>query len=156
MPKETMHRCAADNEYLHRDFHGALSCGIQYLHDHFGAEAVRDYLRTFTRTFHAPLRARILANGLDAIEEHFRRLYEIEGGEVVFERSDDRELVIRVAACPAVRHIRGRGLLPAELFRETTATVNRALCEGTEFEADLIEYDAQTGRSVQRFFRRAP
>ena len=40
MPKEKMRRKAADNPYLHKDFHGALSCGMEYLHARFGAEAV--------------------------------------------------------------------------------------------------------------------
>lgn len=155
MPKETMRRRAADNRYLHKDFHSALSCGIAYLHEHFGAESVRNYLHTFARSYYAPLRGQILTRGLDAIEEHFRKLYETEGGDVLFERSEN-ELVIRVAACPAVQHIRGRGLPVAELFYETTATVNRALCEGTPFVAELVEYDPETGRSVQRFSRRTP
>ena len=28
---------------VHKDFHGALSRGIEYLHEHYGADAVREY-----------------------------------------------------------------------------------------------------------------
>ena len=79
-----MRRLAAYNDYLHNDFHGALSCGIEYLHTHFGEEAVRNYLREFTLTFHAPLRQALRERGLDALQDHFEDLYRKEGGEADF------------------------------------------------------------------------
>ena len=63
----------------------------------------------------------------------------------------EERLVIRVPACPAVRHMRRQGYPVARLFHETTRTVNEALCEGTPFCAELAEYDPETGRSVQIF-----
>jgi hypothetical protein len=152
--REVLHRQAAESAYFHQDFHGALSCGIEYLHGHFGENAVREYLREFTLTFYAPLRQALRMKGLVALKEHFEALYRLEGGEVQFELSDD-ELVIRVAACPAVRHMRARGYPVARLFHETTRTVNEALCEDTPYAAELVRYDPPTGRSVQRFSRRA-
>ena len=49
---------------------------------------------------------------------------------------------------------REHGYTVARLFVETTRTVNEALCEGTPFIAELLEYDDETGRGVQRFTRR--
>jgi len=154
MPKQVMHRQAADNEYLHKDFHGALSCGIDYLHEHYGEDAVRGFLRDFALSFYAPLREELRERGLAALKDHFQRLYEVEGGDVEFELSND-ELVVRVAACPAVTHMREHGYPVARLFHETSATVNQALCEDTPFAAELVEHDPETGRSVQRFYRSA-
>ncbi len=153
MPKEVMKRRGADNPYLHKDFHGALSTGIDYLDQKFGEEAVREYLREFTNSFYAPLKQEIRECGLSAIKEHFEKVYEVEGGAVEMEMTDD-ELVIRVAACPAVMHMREHGYPVARLWHETTRTVNEALCEQTPFAAELVEYDEPTGRSVQRFYRR--
>jgi hypothetical protein len=150
-----MDRRAADNAYFHRDFHGALSCGIEYLQDHYGETAVREYLREFALTFYAPLRAALQANGLVALKDHFEAIYRLEGGEVQFELSAD-ELVIRVAACPAVQYMRTQGHPVARLYHETTRTINEALCEGSPFVAEQLEYDSQTGRNVQRFSRRLP
>ncbi len=150
-----MRRTSRDNRYLHRDFHGALSVGIEYVHENYGPEAVREYLWQFARTFYAPLTESLKRRGLVALEEHFRTIYELEGGEVRFLSSED-ELRIEVEACPAVMHMRKQGYPVARLFRETTDTVNRAICDGTPFAAELIEYDEQTGRSVQRFYRRKP
>ena len=69
-----------------------------------------------------------------------------------FDRSEN-ELRIEVDACPAVTHMRKEGYPVARLFRETTETVNRAICHETPFAADLLEYDDETGRSIQRFYR---
>lgn len=152
MVKEIMDRRASDNVYLHKDFHGALNAGIEYLHEHYGADAVRDYLRQFTIVYYAPLISRMKNEGLSALKEHFEKIYEIEGGGIKISFSED-ELVIDVKVCPAVLHIWSQGYPVARLFLETTKTVNEALCEGTPFTAELIEYDEKTGRSVQRFYR---
>ncbi len=153
MASEIMHRAASDNAYLHKDFHGALSAGIEYLHETYGDEAVRQYLRQFARAFYSPLTHSLADRGLIALEEHFRKVYEIEGGAVRFERSAS-ELRIEVEACPAVMHMREHGYSVARLFRETTESVNQAICEGTPFAAELVAYEEETGRSVQRFYRR--
>ena len=153
MTKQVMHREAGDNAYLHPDFHGALSAGIEYLHQRYGAQAVREYLWQFARTFYAPLTESLRNRGLIALEEHVRRIYDLESANVRFCRSDD-ELRITVDACPAVTHMHERGYTVARLFHETTDTVNRAICHGTPFDAELLDYDEQTGRGVQRFYRR--
>ena len=154
MAKERMTRGASDNEYLHRDFHGALSAGIEYLDRRYGEDAVREYLCRFTRAFYAPLIHALNARGLIALKEHFEKMYGLEGGDVRMAFSED-ELVVRVDACPAVTHMREHGYPVARLFHETTKTVNETLCEDTPFAAEWVEYDEQTGRSVQRFFRRS-
>ncbi len=153
MARHVMERRAADNPYLHKDFHSALHGGIVYLHQHYGEAAVRDYLREFSRRWHAPLRQRLLAEGLGALRQYFETLYSVEGATVHVEQTAD-ELVLRVDACPAVMHLRRRGEEVSPLYSETTRTVNEALCEDTPYSAELVAYDPQTGGSIQRFRRR--
>ena len=155
MAKQVMRREASDNVYLHKDFNGALSVGIDYLQENFGEEAVREYLRDFTNAYFAPLKEEIKQRGLAPLKEYFEELYDKEGGEVQITISDD-ELIIRVAACPAVTHMRQHDYPVAQMFLETTRTVNETLVEGTDFAVELVEYDDETGRSVQRFYRRQP
>ena len=154
MTKEVITRNASDNEYLHKDFHGALSAGIEYLHSRYGEQAVRDYLHRFAAAFYAPLKRALNEHGLAALKKHFETIYAVEGGTVRFSLSDD-ELTLTVDSCPAVMHMRQQGYSIARLFYETTKTVNEAICEGTAYAFELVEYDPQTGRSVQRFYRRA-
>jgi len=155
MAKEIMDRRASDNVYLHMDFHGALSAGIEYLHDRFGGEAVGEYLHDFALSYYAPLTDRLKREGLSVLRDHFRDLYDREGGEATIELHRD-ELSITVEACPAVTHMRNNGYPVARLFRETTATVNEAVCEGTPYAFELLGYDEETGASRMRFFRREP
>jgi len=152
MPKEVMHRSASDNVYLHKDFHGALSAGIEYLDTRYGEQAVREYLRRFASAYYAPLKEDLRQRGLVALKEHFEKLYEREGGEIDVSLGAD-ELLVRVKACPAVAHMRARNYPVARLWHETTRSVNEALCEGTGFSGELLQYDPQTGRAVMRFRR---
>ena len=155
MAREVMERRASDNVYLHKDFHGALSAGIEYLEKQYGEEAVREYLRRFTLSYYAPLRKDIEKRGLIALKEHFEKMYRREGTAVEI-RFTGEELVLSVASCPAVTHMRAGGYPVARLFSETTRTVNETLCEGTPFAAELIFYDEATGKSIQRFSPRHP
>ncbi len=153
MPKEVMERSASDNEYLHRDFHGALSTGIAYLQEKYGDDSVRDYLRRFTLAHYAALREDVQARGLVALAEHFQRVYATEGASARIRCSDD-EMVIELDECPAVMHMREHGYAIAPMWVETTRAVNEALVEGTVFRAELVDYDELTGARVERFFRR--
>jgi hypothetical protein len=153
MAKRTMTRSAADNPYLHKDFHGALSTGIAYLHERYGAEAVRAYLRQFAAAYYAPLTAEITRRGLSALREHLERIYAIEGQPVTITGTDD-ELWLDVPHCPAVTHMRAQDYPVAELFYETSQTVYQTICAGTPFAAEMLAYDPATGRARFRFARR--
>ena len=153
MTKEVMERNASDNEYLHKDFHGALSNGLTYLAQRYGEQAVRDYLRQFALPFYAPLTEDIKNRGLKALQEHFEKIYATEGGEIEIDFTEEC-MELRVKRCPAVTHMREKGYQISPLFYETERTVNKTICEGTPFEAELVEYDTETGKSVQRFSRR--
>lgn len=155
MAKIVMRRTASDNEYLHKDFHGALSTGIEHLHMTYGEEAVREYLRGFARSFYADVNQALRSRGLAALREHFERMYTAEQAHIRMDLSED-ELLLTVETCPAVEHMRGHGYSVARLFVETDRAVNEALCEGTPFAYEMLEYDASTGRSRQRFYRRTP
>ena len=153
MAKEIMVRHACDNEYLHKDFHGALSVSLDYLLEKYGDESVREYLSQFAASYYAPLIKNLKSIGLIALKEHFEKLYAVECGQVSIDYSDD-ELILNIEACPAVTHMRQHGYSVSKLFSETSNTVNRTICEETPFEFEMLEYDEEIGKSVQRFYRR--
>ena len=155
MAKEIIRRSAADNFYLHKDFHGALSVGLAYLEQHFGADAVSEYLRQFALTFYAPLSQAIRERGLIALHEHLEQIYALEGGGIQLTCSQD-ELLLEVERCPAITHMRRQGYAVAPLFYETSRTVYAAICESTPFVSEWLRYDRQTGGCAVRFHRRQP
>jgi hypothetical protein len=153
--KEVMERSAADNAYMHKDFHGALSRALIYLQERYGDDAVRDYLHQFARSFYAPLTRAVTVRGLVALKEHYERIYAMEGG-VVDITLGDGEMVMSAPANPAVVYLRQNGQPVAPLFGETIRTVSAAICEGTPYTAAVLSYDEATGGSVVRFARRRP
>jgi len=75
MAREVMRRQAADNEYRHPDFHGALSTALEYLHRQYGEQAVREYLHRFARAYYAPLTAAIAREGLAPLRAHLEAVF---------------------------------------------------------------------------------
>lgn len=153
MAKLKIDRSASDNAYLHKDFHGALSTGIEYVRLRYGDQAVRDYLRQFALNWFKPLTAALREKGLPALRAHYERIFALEGGEVRFTETAD-ELVLDVRLNPAVTHMKAHGYAVSPLFHESVGTVGKTLCEGTPFDAELVRYDSETGAYLQRFFRR--
>jgi hypothetical protein len=154
MTKEIMRRKASDNEYLHRDFHGALSEGLNYLEEQFGPESVKEYLYKFARNYYAPLTRDIQERGLEAIEEHLQKIYSAEGAMFEIEWNND-QLVFRLESSPAMNHMKENGYRVARLWSETDHTVFRAIVEGTDFDYEPLRYDEPTGRMVVHFTRKA-
>ncbi len=155
MSIETMRRQASDNVYLHQDFHGALSTGIDYLHRRYGSTAVREYLHAFADRYYAPVARELAERGLDALRDFFAAEYAREGGSVSF-TEEPNALMMEIAACPVRTFLRKGGFTVAEMFTETDFAVWRAVCAGTLYAMEVLDYDANEGRARVRFVRRGP
>ncbi len=148
-------RRAADNKYLHRDFHCALDQGLAYLGARYGGAAVEEYLYRFAEGYYAPLIAEAKARGLSAIRDHILGVYETEEapGNVRCSLTEDG-LAVSVSACPAVAYMRSVGYEPSEWYVGTTSTVNRAVADALGLSFALLSYDQATGAAEYRFFAR--
>lgn len=142
---------ASDNVYLHKDFHGAMCYGIKYLDDTLGAEATRAYLEQFARAFYAPLIERLKAEGLGALEKHWREVFEREEGDFKLEYQGET-LVLTVKECPAIAHLKQQEQLFTKRFCETTVVVNETICRAAGY-ACSCEYQPGEGKCVQKFRR---
>ncbi|MHC4871653.1 MAG: hypothetical protein ACYTFY_07400 [Planctomycetota bacterium] len=151
MPKEVMDRNAADNEYLHPDFHGALSASLIYVKKNFGNESVKEYVRKFAHKYHKKLIEKIKSEGITALKKHYTELYKTEKGQVSFEEKEN-ELIMKVPECPAVTHMRKSNYEVADCWVETESAYNEALCEGSKYSYEMVEYNAENGASIQRFY----
>jgi len=65
----------SDNEYLHKNFHGALCYAIKYLDTIFCEQATEDYLVQVGKTYFTPLSEKLKKEGLTALEDHWRRIF---------------------------------------------------------------------------------
>lgn len=139
---------------VHKDFHGALSFGLQFVEDHYGADGVRDFLRGLASTVYKPLVEDLKEHGLPALSRHWHTVFDLEGGEIEL-IVEEEVLVLTVKRCPAVCHMREHGYRVAGHFCEHTRIVNEAICEAAGY-ASSVEYDQEAGRCVQRFWRVSP
>lgn len=139
---------------VHKDFHGALSYGLQFLEERHGREALEAFLGGLAGTVYRPLVDNLRARGLNALEDHWRRIFDLEEGGYAITR-EDGALVLTVTRCPAIHHMRGHGYGVAAHFCESTRLVNEAVCAAAGY-ACSTEYDQEHGRCVQRFWRAAP
>jgi len=137
---------------LHKDFHGVLSHIIQHVADNYGPEELRGGLRRIGRVCYAPLSERLRRDGLVALEEHWRHVFELEDGQFSLSYEDGGQvLVLQVHCCPALAYLREKGQPVADRFCEHTRYVNEGLCHAAGYECST-EADQARGRCTQRFW----
>jgi hypothetical protein len=139
---------------VHQDFHGALSYGLQFVEEHCGPAGLRDFLAGLADSVYRPLVDALRTRGLEALEDHWRTVFDLEQGEIEMRR-DGAALVLNVRRCPALHHMRAHGYAVADHFCEHTRITNEAIC-GAAGYASSVEYDQSEGRCVQRFWRAQP
>jgi len=140
---------ASDNEYLHRDFHGALAYALKYLDENFGPAATTEFLQQVGSTCFAPLSQQLRQEGLPALENHWRTIFEKEGGRFTL-KYEGETLVLQVHECPAMAHLKQTQQLFTERFCESTVVVNETICQNAGFRATCA-YEPGQGRCIQKF-----
>ena len=150
---KTMTRAAADNKYLHRDFHVSTDIGINYIGTHYGNEGVVEYLRRYATSFLSPLVEEIKKDGLVALKRYFEDLYmQEEMPEVLHTVLSDGLLEVTIDRCPAVTFMRKSGHTPSKWYIETVNTVYKTVAEATGIGFELLYYHTEDGSSSYRFF----
>ena len=151
---EIMDRKSSQNEYFHQDFHISMNKGIQYLSDTYGEDEVKAYLRRYARRVYAALIERIRREGLAPLEAMIRTSYRREKAEDALETQlDDRRLTVSVSRCPAVGHLREKGVEVSPQFPMTTTEVMRTLAEEGGLRFAMDKYDPLTGAARYHFDR---
>jgi hypothetical protein len=136
---------------VHKDFHGALSYGIQFLVDNYGMDGLKKYLRGLAKSVYAPLAKDLKEDGLCAIRKHYEDIFTLEGGKFEFREEDDT-LVFDVKECPAIAHMKAQGYEISPHFCEHTRILNEAICNEAGYSSS-VDYNQEEGRCVQRFWK---
>jgi hypothetical protein len=137
------------DENVHKDFHGAMSFGLEFLERHYGAEGTEEFLSGLAGTVYRDLVNDLRERGIDALRDHWQHIFAIEEGEAEFEMEGET-LVLRVHRCPAIHHMKAHGYKIAPHFCEHTRIVNDAICQAADYLAE-VESDQSAGACVQRF-----
>lgn len=142
-------RKSSDNEYLHKDFHGALCFAIKYLDDNFGPESSAEYLKQVGESYFMPLSAQLKNKGLPALANHFQDIFEKENSRFSI-RYENEMLILQVHECPAISHLKKNNQLFTERFCETTVVVNDTICKNAGYSCSCT-YEPGQGTCVQKF-----
>ena len=141
-----------DREYFHPDFHSSLNMGLHYLATVHGEKALRDYLIRFTKNVYKPVIEKLATDPLGAIEEKLRWTYEAEKcPDALTVTRTEKGMEVRVAYCPAVRHLKETGREVSPWFALSTSVVMETLAEAAGLDFVMESYDTETGRAVYRF-----
>lgn len=145
---------SSDNKYLHKDFHGSLCYAIKYLDETYGEQVTEDYLKQVAKTYYAPLTDRLKKEGLSALEKHWKEIFGVEGGKFSIEYKSQK-LVLTVDECPAIAHMKRKGLLFTQRYCQTTVVVNETICAEAGYRCSC-EYEPGAGKCVQKFWTKTP
>lgn len=147
-----MDRKASDNEYFHRDFHSSMNMGIHYVGENYGLDAVKEFLSMFTGDVYRVVIADIKERGLAAIEAKIRDTYEKEKAmDALQTELTEDTLTVKVAECPAVKHLKATGREVSPWYRYTTEYVMAALAEAGGYTFTMESYDEETGAAEYSF-----
>ena len=152
---ETLEVKAGEHEYFHPDFHSSMNMGIRYVGETHGTDAVKAYLKRYTKNVYVKVIADAKERGLAAIENKIRDTYKLEKSNDAIEiQNDGNALTVKVAYCPAVRHLRKTGRNVCEWFPLSTETVMETIAEEIGFDFAMISYDNETGAAEYTFKKR--
>lgn len=155
MSIKIMDKRAADNKYLHRDFHVSGDQGLKYVGEKYGDNGVKEYLTRFAATYYSALVVKIKEKGLTALKEYIENKYEVEeAADAVKTTLTESGLLVEMKYCPAIAYMKRIGYTPSKWYVEETRTVNETIADKSDLGFELISYDTETGKAAYRFFRR--
>lgn len=155
MEKLHIDRKAADNKYLHKDFHVTADIGISYVGENYGDDAVKEYLTQYALSFYKLLAEEFKLKGLKALEEDFKNVFiKEEWIENLHTELTKDALKIKVDKCPAVTHMKSTGHTPSKWYKETTYTTYKTLADMCNLDFTVYYYDEEDGSTEFSFIRR--
>ena len=135
-----------DNKYLHRDFHLSGDLALKYCGDKFGKEAVIDFLSNYVRCFYAPTIERIKKQGLSAMEEWIKGVYEVEeASDILHTELSDGRLTVTIDKCPVIEYMHSLNQEPSEYYVEETRTLYATVAAECGYKFTLEYYNEDGG-----------
>jgi len=137
---------------IHKDFHGALSVGFQFLDEKYGKKALREYLIQVGENVYGKLIKKIKKNGLVELEKYWKEIFEEEEGEFKIKRNGNRKIILEVEKCPAISHMKKMKYPVYNDFCVQCKVINEVIAEKTGYIPE-IKYDVKKGKCRQEIFK---
>ena len=116
------------------DFYFAINTTFRHIHRRYGEQGLRTYWQTLAREYFADVIQAFAQGGLNEVERYWREFFEIEPGGQVCVTQEDSQVVIDVAECPAIKHIKAHGREIMELYCQHCNVINTEMARGASLE----------------------
>lgn len=137
---------------IHKDFHGALSTGFQYLAEKYGRGDLEEYLKICGENMYGELAESVRKEGLSALEEYWKRIFSLEEAEFEIQKNGNKEIKLVVKRCPALNHMKKAGYPVYEDFCLQCRVINKVLAEKTGLKSK-VKSEQDKERCMQIFKR---
>lgn len=121
-----------DTGNVHKDFHLATDRTVRYVTRRYGTDFLEELFRRTAQLVYRDIYENLKSGKAEPLVEHWKYYYEREAGVFEVEQTDD-EIVFTVKDCPAIRHLKGKGVTVDQASYQPTILMNRAWSEGTPF-----------------------
>ena len=122
-----------DTGNVHMDFHLATNTTIHYVLEEYGETFLKELWRRTAQQVYKDIYEHLKQGDMHPLLEHWEYYFKREKG-VFHLTKDSTGAVLVVDECPAVRHLREKGVAPDPCFCSQTKHLNEAWSEGTPFE----------------------
>ncbi len=136
---------------IHKDFHGAMSYGLQYLSERYGKAETVAYLKQLAHTLYSPLVEALKTEGLPALYKHWNYIFTIEDADFEIGYEENDVLFLKVKKCPAIHHMREKNYQVAEKYCQHCRIINEEICHSAGYKCS-IEYNQDKGSCIQKFW----
>ncbi|MGC8972150.1 MAG: hypothetical protein ACP5K2_08160 [bacterium] len=136
---------------VHKDFHGALSCAFQFLEEKYGKRTLEEFLERIGENCYRSLINEIKENGFITLEEYWRKIFTLEGGDFEIKTEKD-SITLEVKKCPAITHLREVGYPVYKDFCLQTKIINSVISREAGLEYS-VESDQEKACCTQKFWR---
>ncbi len=122
---------------VHKDFHLATNRTIKYILSNYGLDFLRELFRRTAQLVYKVIYNALREGNPEPWIEHMSYFFEREGGVFAIKRTDNA-ILFEVKECPAVKHLKNRGVSPSIDFCLQTSLLNEAWSENTKFDIRTI------------------
>ncbi len=138
-------------KYLHKDFHLLGDNALKYCAEHYGADAVVNFLKGFAVYYFAPQIREMKEQGLPAVQQWLEKLYRVEeASEVLHTQLSGDTLTVTIDYCPVIAFMRSLNQEPSACYIEQTRTLYAAIAQAAGLDFVLDRYE-ENGAAQFRF-----
>ena len=124
-----------DTGEVHKDFHLAMNTTIDFVLSEYGNGFLAELFRRTARKVYRDIYENLQRGNSQPLLEHWKYYYTREHG--IFSISEaEGDFCFHVTDCPAVRHLKGRGIPIKDSFYLQISMLNEAWSEATPFEIE--------------------